>query len=609
VLGESRASATVGEHAGVSPDLRPLVWSAIDANTDTRSQRPALVAVDGNPEALARIERTLSSRYGRDYEIVCVPSPAGALETLERKRDAGEQVAIVLADQWSAECQLLARAGELHPLAKRGLLIEWGGWGNRETAEAIFGCMARREMDYYVMKPVREPDEQFHRTLAEFLQEWSKATSSAGSEVLVVGDRWTQAAHRMRDLLARNGVPYRFCSSHSEEGRALLAQHGIDQPRGPVAITRNGTVLESPTRLEVAEAIGVPTRLERDDEAGRSFDVVVVGGGPGGLTAAVYASSEGLRTLVIESESIGGQAGSSSLIRNYLGFQRGVHGAELAQRAYQQAWVFRTEFLLMREATDLRREGDRLVLDVKDIGEVNARAVVLATGVSYRRLEVPELERLIGAGVYYGASISETQGILGKDVHVVGGGNSAGQAVMHLARFARRVTLVARRSTLDETMSSYLRNELDVAQNVEVRCGTEVIGGGGQRRLEYLTLRNRATSKVERVEAAGLFLLIGGHPRTEWLPKDIERDRWGYLLTGLDLVRDGRVVDCWPLRDVRNPRMLETSMPGVFAIGDVRHGSIQRCAAAVGDGSLVVYQIQRMLSSPDPHEAPRPARV
>jgi thioredoxin reductase (NADPH) len=568
------------------------------------------VAVDGNAEALGRIERALSRRYGRDYEVVCVPSASAGVEALQRKREAGEQVAIVLAD---LECQgkgteLLAQAGELHPLAKRGLLIDWGDWGNRTTAEAIFGCMARHEMDYYVMKPVREPDEQFHRTLAEFLQEWSKATSSAGSEILVIGERWTPHAHTMRDLLARNGVPYKFYSSHSEEGRALLALHGIDRPKGPVAITWNGTVLEAPNRQQVAEAIGVPTRLRRDDEAGRSFDVIVVGGGPGGLTAAVYASSEGLRTLVIERESIGGQAGASSLIRNYLGFQRGVHGAELAQRAYQQAWVFQTEFLLMRDAKRLDRNGDRLVLDVQDIGEVSARAVVLATGVAYRRLEVPELERLIGAGVYYGASISETQGILGEDVYVVGGGNSAGQAVMHLARFARRVTLVARRATLDETMSSYLRNELEVTQNIKVSCGTEVIGGGGRRRLEYLTLRDRATGDVERVEAAGLFLLIGGQPRTGWLPKDIEHDRGGYLLTGLDLVRDGKLVECWPL-DYRSPRMLETSMPGVFAIGDIRHGSIQRVAAAVGDGSMVVNQIHRLLESTDRLEARRTAPV
>jgi thioredoxin reductase (NADPH) len=578
----------------------------IDANSDTRSQRPALVAVDGNPEALARIERALSSRYGPDYDVVCLPSAAAALEALRRKRAAGEPVAIVLAD---LEChgqgtELLAQAGELYPLAKRGLLIDWGEWGDRTTAEAIFDCMARREMDYYVMKPVHEPDEQFHRTMAEFLQEWSKATSSAGSEILVIGERWTPHAHRMRDLLARNGVPYRFCSSHSEEGRSLLARYGIEAPKGPVAITWNGTVLEAPTRQEVAEAIGVPTRLSRDDEAGRSFDVIVVGGGPGGLTAAVYASSEGMRTLVIESESIGGQAGSSSMIRNYLGFQRGVYGAELAQRAYQQAWVFKTEFLLMRDAAELRVDGDWLVVNVKDIGEVRGRAVVLATGVSYRRLDVPELERLLGAGVYYGASISETQGITGEDVYVVGGGNSAGQAVVHLARFARRVVLVARRATLDETMSSYLRRELEVAPNIEVRCGTEVIGGGGGRRLQYLTLRDRATRELDHVDAAGLFLLIGGRPRTEWLPDDIEHDRGGYLLTGLDLVRDGRLVDCWPLPD-RSPRMLETSMPGVFAIGDIRHGSIQRVAAAVGDGSLVVYQIQRLLAAPDRHEATR----
>ena len=584
-----------------------VAWQIPDAVLPRASQtpvklmcvKPTLLAVDEDRHALARIERALAHRYGHDYRVVCEPSAGTALAELERLRAVEEPVAIVLADQWMDEvtgAELLATAGELHPHARRGLLIDWGAWGHRPTAEAIFGCMARREMDYYVMKPVREPDEQFHRTIAEFLQEWSRTTSPTPNEVVVVGDRWSAHAHQMRDLLARNGIPHRFHTNRSDEGRALLARHGLEQAEQPVAILWDGRVLEAPTRAEVAEAVGVSTRLREGGDAAREFDVIVVGAGPAGLAAAVYASSEGLRTLVIERESIGGQAGSSSMIRNYLGFQRGVGGAELAQRAYQQAWVFETDFLLMREATELREDNGRLVLTVSEIGEVSAPAVVLASGVSYRRLGVPGLERLIGAGVYYGASISEAPGVAGEHAYVVGGGNSAGQAAMHLSRYASRVTLLARRPSLDETMSSYLRRELEATEKVEFRCATEVVGAGGAARLEYLDLRDEA-GEIERVEAAGLFLLIGGHPRTEWLPENVERDRAGYLLTGLDLVRGGKVVDCWPLE--RTPRMLETSMPGAFAIGDVRRGSLQRVAAAVGDGSLVVNQIHRLLDSPD----------
>jgi thioredoxin reductase (NADPH) len=570
-------------------------------NRGTDTATPTLMAVDSDPDALAQVKRALTRRYSHDYRIVCRSSSDDALAELRRIRDAGEPVAIVLADRWVNECEgkhLLGQAGDLHPHAKRGLLIEWGAWADRPTAEAIFGCMARHEMDYYVMKPRGEPDEQFHRTIGEFLQEWSRATSPTGlppatTEIVIVGERWSAKAHEMRDLLARNGVPHRFHSSSSPEGRALLDAHGRDGGDPPVAILHNGTVLEAPDRIELAEAFGVATELRGSNE----FDVVVVGAGPGGLTSAVYASSEGLRTLVIEREALGGQAGSSSLIRNYLGFQRGVGGAELAQRAYQQAWVFETDFLLMRNASELSRDGDRLTVHVDEIGDVHARAVVLATGVSYRRLAIPELERLTGYGVYYGASISGAQRIEGGHVYVVGGGNSAGQAVMHLSRYADRVTLVVRRPSLEETMSSYLRRELAAADNVELRCGTEVVGGSGRKQLEYLHLRNRASGEIERVDAAGLFLLIGGHPHTDWLPEDVQRDPGGYVLTGLDLIRDGQVVDCWPLR--RNPRMLETSMPGVFAIGDVRHGSIQRVASAVGDGSLVVNQIHRLFDAPD----------
>jgi thioredoxin reductase (NADPH) len=557
---------------------------------------PVILAVDDEATALLRIERELTHRYGRHYRVLCERSPQAALARLREMRAAdGPPVAIVLAAQWMAEMEgteLLAEAGDLHPHAKRGLLIDWGAWGDQPTADAIFRAMARRHMDYYLMKPLQASDEQFHRTITEFLQEWSRAQAPEASGVTLVAGRWSQRGHELRSLLARNGVPHVFLPADSEDGRRVLRDSGVETADGPVAVMHDGRVLIDPTKSELADAFGVNTELRGD----RHFDLVVIGAGPAGLTAAVYASSEGLRTLVVEREAIGGQAGSSSLIRNYLGFSRGVSGAELAQRAYQQAWVFGTSFLLMREVAELTDEHGALTLRVPQIGDLTADAVVLATGVAYQRIGIASLEELVGAGVFYGASIAEAHHLADEHVYVVGGGNSAGQAVMHLSRYARRVTLVVRRDTLAETMSQYLRRELEATENIDVRLGTEVIGGGGERRLEHLLLLDRATGATREVEAAGLFLLIGGRPHTDWLPESIERDRGGYLLTGPDLVRNGRVVDCWRLD--RSPRVLETSMPRVFAAGDVRHGSASRVASAVGDGSVVISQVHRLIGAP-----------
>ncbi len=549
------------------------------------------------------LERELTRRYGWHYRVICEASPRSASTLLRAIRDQGSEVAIVLAAQWMDEMEgveLLARAGQLHPHAKRGLLIEWGGWGDPPTAEAIFGAMARRHMDYYVMKPLQPSDEQFHRTIAEFLQEWSRAQAPVASEITLVARQWSQRGHELRSLLARNGVPHVFLPTDSDPGRELLRESGIEAAEAPVAIMHDGRVLTDPTKVELAAAFGVSTELPGE----RHFDLAVIGAGPAGLTAAVYASSEGLRTLVVERDAIGGQAGSSSLIRNYLGFSRGVSGAELAQRAYQQAWVFGTSFLLMREVAELRASEGALELTVPDVGEVTANAVLLATGASYRRIGIDPLEELVGAGVFYGASIAEAHHLMGEHVYVVGGGNSAGQAVMHLSRYAEHVTLLARRETLEQTMSQYLRGELEATDNVDVRLASEVVGGGGDRRLEHLVLRDTLSGEQEKVDAAALFLLIGAIPHTEWLPPEIERDRGGYLLTGSDLVRGGRVVECWPLD--RSPQALETSMPRVFAAGDVRHGSISRVASAVGDGSVVIAQVTRLLSRPRPGARRRP---
>jgi thioredoxin reductase (NADPH) len=554
---------------------------------DRVRHRPTLVAVDDDPVALARITDELRRRYEADYTVVCERSPLAALEALRESRD---DVAVVLADQWMPEMagtELLAQVRSLHPHAKRGLLVDWGAWGDRPTAEAIRGAMARGEIDYYVLKPWRSPDEFFHRTLGEFIHEWSRTHVARPKEIAVVADAWAPRTHEVTTLLARNGVPHVFHRSDSPEGRELLARTRTDTREGPVVILLDGRVLVNPSNVELAGGYGVSTELE--DE--RDFDVIVVGAGPSGLSAAVYASSEGLRTLVVEREAIGGQAGSSSLIRNYLGFSRGVTGAELAQRAYQQAWVFGTRFVLMRDVVALRAEGGEHRVTLPDGAEATARAVVLASGVSYRRLGMPSLEELVGAGVFYGASTSEAQALAGERVYVVGGGNSAGQAALHLARHAAEVTILVRGPSLAETMSQYLADEIGAVRNIEVRTETEVVDGGGERRLEWLALESRSTGDVARVPAAGLFVLIGAMPHTEWLPDSIARDRWGYVVTGADIEGD----EVWALE--RKPLMFETTLPGVFAVGDVRHRSVKRVASAVGDGSVAIQQVHQYLST------------
>jgi thioredoxin reductase (NADPH) len=556
-----------------------------------RGDRPAILVVDDDAEALGRIRDELVRRYREDYRIVCESVPDDALRLLREMHQAGDDVAIVLAALCSTSLSgsdLLAAVPGIYPNAKRGLLIDWGGWGDQGTAEAIFRGMALRHMDYYVLKPWRSPDEFFHRTISEFLHEWSRIEPRGIREITVVAPRWSPRGHELRALLSRNGVPHVFHPSDSPEGREALER--FDAPVGddPIVITFDGRVLIDPSNSDLAEAYGVNTSLE----VARDFDVIVVGAGPAGLSAAVYASSEGLRTLVVEGEAIGGQAGSSSLIRNYLGFSRGVTGAELAQRAYQQAWVFGTRFLLMRRVQSLRTVDDRHVLTISDGNDASARAVILATGVSYARLGIPSLEKLAGSGVYYGASTAEAQQLVGQEVYVVGGANSAGQAAMHLSRYARRVTLVVRGISLAESMSQYLQDEIEAAGNIAVRLNTEVIDGAGEGRLTALTLRDGSSGRTEMVEAAGLFVLIGAHPHTDWLPPSIARDEAGFILTGSDAASGKAGTQEVPL-------MFETSLPGVFAVGDVRHGSIKRVASAVGEGSVAVQQLHLHLARAD----------
>ncbi|MFL5894070.1 MAG: FAD-dependent oxidoreductase [Thermoleophilaceae bacterium] len=546
------------------------------------ARRPVILAVDDDALALDRVEDELRRRYERDYEIACEPSAEAALALMTRLDESGDRLAVVLADQWLREPHLtgetlLERARALHPDAKRALLIDWGAWGDAHTADAVLRAMATGIADFYVVKPWRSPDEPFHRAVTGFLHEWSRG--SGPQDITVVGQPWSAGTHEVRRLLDSNGFAHVFHARDSGEGRALLADVGREDATAPVVQMIDGSVLVDPSTDELARACGIDTSVSEGSE----FDVVVVGAGPAGLATAVYATSEGLSTLVIEREAIGGQAGSSSLIRNYLGFARGISGADLALQAHQQAWTFGTRFLRMREAVELRPGNDRHLIATGDGREVAGRAVVLAMGVAYRRLGLPELDALVGAGVFYGASRLEAAALAGRDVFIVGAGNSGGQSAVHLARSARTVTILCRGEALELTMSQYLIDQIGATPNIEVRLRTEVVDGGGDGRLEWLAIRDNTTGAVDSTEAAGLFILAGAQPHTDWLPGAIERNPRGYVVTG-----------------DAGARSLETTVPGVFAVGDVRLGSPKRVAAAVGEGSVVVSQVHDYLTTSRP---------
>jgi thioredoxin reductase (NADPH) len=562
---------------------------------------PVLLALDDDRECLSALERELGERYSRDYRIICTASPEDALATLEKLADDGEEVALVLAGQWlpgTTGSEVFGQVRRLHPHAKRGLLITWGGWGDPATGQAIFDSMAHGRIDYYVLRPSGTPDEVFHQTISSFLLEWARDRRVAPHTIRVVGEGWSGRAYELREVLGRCAIPHSFCLADSNEGRELLAGAG-NGSKLPLVIFPDGNVLADPTNAELAYAAGAAVDPEHTD-----FDLVIVGCGPAGLSAAVYGVSEGFSTLVVDDGGIGGQATSSSLIRNYLGFPAGISGGRLAEQAYEQAWVLGAKFAFMQQALDLRRDGDRIAVSLSGHSGVHARAVILATGASYRRLGVPELEAMNGAGVFYGGPASEAPGMAGHDVYVLGGANSAGQAALHLARFARRVTLVVRAESLAVGMSHYLVREVQANPNVEVRLSTEVVGGGGEDGwLDHLRLRDCASGEEETVPAVGLFLMIGAHPHTDWLPAEVSRDPRGFILTGGDLPSPA-----WPLD--RHPYGLETSMPGVFAAGDARHGSVKRVASAVGEGSMAIQFLHSLLAEDGAERAgPRPQVV
>jgi thioredoxin reductase (NADPH) len=549
--------------------------------------QPVVLAVDDDGDVLAALEQALRKRYGADYHILAERSPAAGLQTLERLGQQDVAVAVIIADQWMPQMtglELLAQARQLHPSARRLLLI--GVW-DRTANQPMSQAMTLGRLDGWVLKPWEPAEEHLYLPVSEQLTEWIRATGQPGFVAIqIVGEQWTPRSHELRDLLDRNAIPYQFHPHDSEVGRQLLRQAGQDGIRLPVLVLFDGRVLVDPTNAEGAAAIGVATR----PEPGR-YDLIVVGAGPAGLSAATYGASEGLRTLLLEPEALGGQAGSSSLIRNYLGFPFGVTGRKLAQRASAQAILFGAELVYAR-AVGLRPAGrDRMVM-LADGSRAVGRTVLVATGAAYRRLDAPGVDQLLGAGVFYGAAVSEAPAMTGSQVFVVGAGNSAGQAALHFAKYAKRVTILARGDSLSRSMSDYLVKELQANDAIAVRLGTQVVGAGGAGRLEHLVLRDVRTGATETVPAEALFILIGAQPRTDWLAGTLDRDEHGFILSGPDLLH-GSPSPGWRLD--RSPLLLEASLPGVFAAGDVRHRSIKRVASAVGEGSIAIQLVHDYL--------------
>jgi thioredoxin reductase (NADPH) len=553
--------------------------------------RPVIVVVDDDDQSRERLERCLSGRYGRSYRVLAESSASTAFELLQSLRAAVAPVALIIADQWMPEetgASFLARTRDLHPATQRLLVTTWADFSARE---AIVRASVLGEIDHYASHPLNDSDEQFHTAVTEVLARWSRENGRWGEALRVIGDPWDEYAHGLQDSFRRFGLPFGFHGAESPEGQALLDQAGIRGPL-PVVILASGRALARPTPSDVAGALGATTTPVE-----QVFDVVVLGAGPAGLAAAVYAASEGLEVLVVEPMSLGGQASSSPMLRNYLGFPAGVGGADLATRAYQQAWTFGADFLIGRTATGIRGAGDDRIVALDDGSEIRARAVVIATGVSYRRVGIESLESFVGRGVFYGSGATEARAMAGESVFVVGGANSAGEAAMYLARYASRVTVLVRGSSIRDGMSDYLVRELEAIPNIDIRSNTEIAEARGGSRLEGVTLRNNATGTTEDVPTAAVFILIGAVPRTDWLPPEIERGERGFVLTGADR----------PVSPDSESWSLATSMRGVFAAGDVRYDSVKRVAAAVGEGSTVIRQVHEYRSAQARRLAERPA--
>lgn len=543
---------------------------------------PTLLAVDDDRASLVTLEHLLRQRYGNSYTVVTETSALAALARLGDLAAAGQEVALLFADQWMPErtgIEFLAEAGSLHPHARRLLMIDVG---DVSAERGIAMAMTLNQLDFYFGKQWESPEEELYPVIGEALRRWAIARAPRYEKVKVVGD--SGRARTLHRFLEGNNVTSGLYAPDSEAGRQLIQQHATDG-RLPILVLYDGRVLVDPTDDELAGALGGNT--EPGDGV---YDVAIVGAGPAGLAAAVYAGSEGLRTIAVEGGNVGGQAGASARIRNYLGFPWGISGLELAERAGRQAAQVGAEVVVTRNITALRSEGPHRVLSLDNGSEIRTRTVIVATGATYRRLDVPGIDALVDAGVFYGAAVTDAQLLDGANVYVVGGGNSAGQAAAHLAAGGARVGLLVRRDSLAETMTDYLVREVSGSRNIDVFFNTEVVGAIGEQRLRGLVLADTKSRAERHVDADALYVYTGARPHAEWLEGVLARDRWGYILTGRHVaVRDENAGP--------RPLVLETSMPGVFAAGDVRSGSVKRVAAAVGEGSTAVLMVREHLKA------------
>jgi thioredoxin reductase (NADPH) len=550
--------------------------------------KTVILTVDDDPSVSRAVARDLRRQYSDSHRIVRASSGEEALEFLRDLKLRGGRVAVLLADQRMPEMsgvEFLEKAMDLFPRARRALLTAYA------DTDAAIAAINLVDVDSYLMKPWDPPEEKLYPVIDEMIDHYAAQPDIRATETKVVGHRWSPESFEVRDFLARNAVPYRWFAADEPEGARLLEAAELSADRLPVVVTVDGDVLVAPTPAAIASTVGLST-APKD----QFYDLVVVGGGPAGLGAAVYGASEGLSTVILERRATGGQAGQSSHIANYLGFPDGVSGAQLTERARLQATRFGAEILTTSEVRALRRDGSALSLTLDGGTEIGAHAVVVATGVSYRELQSPGVSELTGRGVYYGSASTEAEECAGRDVYIVGGANSAGQAAVFFARTARTVTLVVRGEDLTAGMSSYLVNQLERIDNVHVRTSTVVAEAQGAEHLESLSLLHLPSNECEEVEASHLFVFIGAQPRTDWLDGVLHRDEHGFVLTGPDLVVDGTRPVGWQLE--RDPWPLEASIPGVFVAGDVRSDSVKRVASAVGEGAMAVTLVHRYLGAP-----------
>lgn len=551
------------------------------------AKKPFIVALDDDSAVLRAVERDLKSKFSGEYRILASDAPEKAMDAVQQLTARGDRVALFLVDQRMPHItgtEFLADALALQPDARRVLLTAYA------DSSAAIDAINKIKLNHYLMKPWEPPEQNLYPVLADLLEDWNATSQETFEGIYVVGTRWSPSTHELKDFLAKSQIPYRWIEPGTTSDPRIHAAIGESPTTMPVLIFPDGSVLQKPTLPEVATKLGLTTKPTHD-----FYDVIIVGAGPAGLACALYCSTEGLRTILVEREAAGGQAGLSSRIENYLGFPSGLSGSDLARRGVSQVKRFGAELLAPVEAESLCVKGEYRVVRLSTGQELLGHSVVIASGVQWRRLDIPGMERLTGAGVYYGAANTEASSCKNEDIYIVGGANSAGQAAVHFAQYSRSVTMLVRADSLSRSMSHYLIERIESLPNVKVETRTEVVEVHGDDRLTGLTIRHQDTGAEEQRKAAALFIFIGAEPRTEWLEGTLCRDGKGFLLTGTHLVNDGKRAPGWTLD--RQPGLLETNVPGVFAVGDVRYGAVRRVANSVGEGSIVMYFVHQYLAN------------